>query len=119
MTTHGAAWDEELGGNRTDNSLLSFPAGKLFAATRKAWAWTKSGPHAPDRWTIPSWCVEALFEHAPFKSTTEENAVMVMTHTLGLREFLEGALRKRKVGSLCLLKCGVVNYQEDVSCGYP
>ena len=92
MTTHGAAWDEELGGDRTDNSLFSFPEGKFYAATRKAWAWTKSGSHAPDRWTIPSWCVEALFEHAPFKNTTEDNTVKVMTHTLGLREFIEGAL---------------------------
>ena len=57
MTTHGAAWDEELGGGRTDNSLFSFPEGKFYAATRKAWAWTKSGSHAPDRWTIPLWCV--------------------------------------------------------------
>mgnify|MGYP002046902990 CR=1 FL=1 len=92
MTTHGAAWDEELGGDRTDNSLFSFPEGKFHAATRKAWAWTKSGSHAPDRWTIPSWCVEALFEHAPFKNTTEDNTVKVTTHTLGLREFIEGAL---------------------------
>ena len=57
MTTHGVAWDEELGGDRTDNSLFSFPEGKFYAATRKAWAWTKSGSHAPDRWTIPLWCV--------------------------------------------------------------
>ena len=68
MTSLEAEWDEDRGGTRNPQNLISFPINGIFHnMTKMVMPWGPAGAHANDRVVVPSAYVERLFRMAPVK----------------------------------------------------
>ena len=82
MTTHDACWDEDRGGGRRSENLVSFPrGGDFYRATEHALPWQDG--HDDDRAAVPSAFLESLFAQAPVEHPMALRAVMVIERCPG------------------------------------
>ena len=85
MTSHEAEWDEDRGGPRNPENLISFPKdGMVHQSTVNVIPWADCGAHAPNRVATPSRFVEKLFKMAPVKEPVSLNGLKLMTRCLNV-----------------------------------
>ena len=66
------AWDEDRGGPRHADNLVSFPQdGQFYLSTKNVLDWRKCGTHDTARMVVPAVFVEKLFKMAPDKDPSE------------------------------------------------
>ena len=86
-------WDEDRGGPRRAENLVSVPRGAMFyVATAQVFPWKESGAHDSSRMTLPVIFVEKLFRLAPAKDPQKLTRHVFMSKCLALREYLAPAL---------------------------
>jgi hypothetical protein len=93
MTSHEAEWDEDRGGPRNPENLISFPKdGMVHQSTVNVIPWVDCGAHAPNRVATPSRFVEKLFKMAPVKEPVSLNGLKLMTRCLNVGSYVDSAL---------------------------
>ena len=99
MTTHGAMWHEDEGGERSAEAYISFPsAGLVYQSTKRVMPWVRgriagADPQsADDRWMVPAVYVEAMFGEAPVPDPDCLEDKPVMTFGLSLDAYMSDAL---------------------------
>ena len=93
MSGHDAEWDEDRGGPRNPNNLISFPKdGPFHTSTAKVLPWEDCGPHDQGRVVIPSQYVERLFRHAVVPDPKKLDPLKAMTRCLDITNYLADAL---------------------------
>ena len=92
-TKHDGEWDEDRGGPRHPNNLVSFPSeGLVHSATKNIWPWQPCGGHDQGRHVVPAAYVEAIFRRAPVPDPSSLAPVQMMVKCLGMPEYLDDAL---------------------------
>ena len=103
MGDYDARFDEDRGGPEHPDNLISLAKdGRVHRATRKVWPWRPCGAHDQGRAVVPSIFVEALFRKAPVDRSKLGPRPRVLTHCLGVKEYLGEALEK-------LVDCGLTS----------
>ena len=93
MTSLEAEWDEDRGGTRNPQNLISFPINGIFHnMTKMVMPWGPAGAHANDRVVVPSAYVERLFRMAPVKDPHNLNQLKIMTRCLDVKNYMADAL---------------------------
>ena len=92
-TKHDGEWDENRGGPRHPNNLVSFPSdGLVHSATKNVWPWQPCGGHDQGRHVVPAAYLEAIFRRAPVPDPSSLAPVQMMVKCLGMPEYLDDAL---------------------------
>ena len=92
MSDVDMAWDEDRGGPRHADNLVSFPEdGEFYLSTKNVLDWRKCGVHDTARMVVPAVFVEKLFKLAPVKDPTELQEHLFLVKTLAIA-WLEPAL---------------------------
>ena len=100
-------FDEDRGGPRDANNLISFPeGGMVHKSTIDAWAWQQCGSHDEGRVCTPSIYGENLFRMATVSEPATLACHRVLTKCLGVKEFLGD-------GFECLIQEGMFQTLKD------
>jgi hypothetical protein len=78
-------WDENRGGTRNPENLVSAPDdGTLYLSTKDVLPWTACGAHDTHRMVLPSHHVEQLFGKAPVPDPSKLSTMSIMTRCLNI-----------------------------------
>ena len=89
----GIMFDEDRGGPRSCNNLISFPVGGMVhKSTENAWCWVDAGSHSPGYCCTPSVFVEGAFRRAPVPDSKDLEPHALLTKCLGVEEYLKDGL---------------------------
>ena len=90
---HDAAFDEDRGGPREPQNMISFPTNwDVHKSTKEVWPWQDAGAHSPGFSVVPSIFVEALFKKAPVPTPSDLTDHTVMTKCLDVTRYMEASL---------------------------
>ena len=95
MSDDQIEWDEDRGGARSPNNLLSYPiTHQFYRATRRALPWQPPAPgHDPaGRVVVPSAFVETLFREASVPDPKDLLGLLFMDKCLSLQAYILPAL---------------------------
>ena len=86
-------WDENRGGTRNPENLISAPDdGTLYLSIKDVLPWTACGAHDTHRMVLPSYHVEQLFGKAPVTDASKLSTMSIMTRCLNITNFLADAV---------------------------